>query len=255
MRKTFLIFIYTFSICFLFGQSDDQELWTTWYLKPLHGKTKQLEKGIIDHVKKHHGQGGWPEYYFEILSGPNQGSFAGWSGPHTWKSFDERVRSQADIKHWNQYVAPYADMSNDKGTSFLIMHKDLKYGPDSAPKYYHLSWNMIYPGTGGQYKKIARTSKKVKETTSSKNYHTIYPVVSGSDPDAWLWEYPINSMEELSMSTGGGGASDIKKVLGEEGAKEFWDLYRNTIRSRVREIHKLRSDMSTPVDTSKTEEN
>ena len=135
------------------------------------------------------------------------------------------------------------------------MHRDLKYGPDSAPKYYHLSWNMIYPGTGGQYKKIARTSKKVKESTSSKNYHTIYQVVSGSDPDAWLWEYPINSMEELSMSTGGGGASDIKKVLGEEGAKEFWDLYRNTIRSRVREIHKLRSDMSTPVDTSKTEEN
>ena len=106
MRKTFFIFIYTFSICFLFGQSDDQELWTTWYLKPLHGKPKQLEKGIIDHVKKHHGQGGWPEYYFEILSGPNQGSFAGWSGPHTWKAFDERVRSQADVRHWNQYVAP-----------------------------------------------------------------------------------------------------------------------------------------------------
>ena len=135
------------------------------------------------------------------------------------------------------------------------MHKDLKYGPDSAPEYYHLSWNMTYPGTGGQYKKIARTSKKVKESTNSKNYHTIYQVVSGSDPDAWLWEYPINSMEELTMSTGGGGASDIKKVLGEEGAKEFWNLYRNTIRSRVREIHKLRSDMSTPVDTSKTEEN
>ena len=62
-------------------------------------------------------------------------------------------------------------------------------------------------------------------------------------------------MEELGMSTGASGASDIKKVLGEEGAKEFWELYRNTVRSRVREIHKLRSDMSTPVDTSKTEEN
>ena len=62
MRKTFLIFIYTFSICFLFGQSDDQEVWTSWYIKPLHGKTKQVEKGLIDHVKKHHGQGGWPEY-------------------------------------------------------------------------------------------------------------------------------------------------------------------------------------------------
>jgi len=255
MRKTFLIFIYTFSICFLFGQSKDQEVWTSWYIKPLHGKTKQVEKGLIDHVKKHHGKGGWPEYYFDILSGPNQGSFAGWSGPHTWKAFDERVRSQADIRHWNQYVAPYVDTSNDQGTSFLVFHRNLKYGPDSTPEYYHLSWNMIYPGTGGQYKEIARKSKKVKETTNSKNYHNIYQVVSGSNPDTWLWEYPINSMEELNMSTGGGGASDMKKVLGDEGAKEFWELYRNTVRSRVREIQKFRSDMSTPADTTKTEEN
>ena len=79
MRKIFLTFIYSSSLCFLIAQDSDQEVWSTWYMKPIHGKAKQLEKGLIDHVKKHHGQGEWPEYYFEILSGPNEGSFAAWS--------------------------------------------------------------------------------------------------------------------------------------------------------------------------------
>ena len=74
-------------------------------------------------------------------------------------------------------------------------------------------------------------------------------------PDVWLWEYPINSMEELSMSTGGSGSADLEKVLGAEGAKSFWNLYRETIKSRVREIQKLRLDMSTPADSSQTDGN
>ncbi len=257
MKRATMAFIYTFSISFLIGQNNDQEVWTCWYIKPMHGKEKQLEKGLIDHVKKHHGQGEWPEYYFDVLSGPNQGSFAGWSGPHTWKTFDDRIRSKEDVKHWNQYVAPYADMSTDKGTSFLVAHKDLSYGPDVLTEYYHLSWNMTYPGTANKYKEIARTSKMVKEASNSKNHHTIYQVVSGNDPDSWLWEYPINSMEELSMSTGGKGSgnSDMEKVLGKDGVKEFWDSYRDIVRSRVREIQKLRPDMSTPADSSQTDGN
>ena len=57
MRKIFLTFIYSSSLCFLIAQDSDQEVWSTWYMKPIHGKAKQLEKGLIDHVKKHHGQG------------------------------------------------------------------------------------------------------------------------------------------------------------------------------------------------------
>ena len=146
-------------------------------------------------------------------------------------------------------------MSNNDGTSFLVLHEDLRFGPDALTEYYHLSWNMTYPGTGGQYREIAETIKKGKEKTNSKNYHTIYQVVSGSNPDVWLWEYPINSMEELSMSTGGSGSADLEKVLGVEGAKSFWNLYRETIKSRVREIQKLRLDMSTPADSSQTDGN
>ena len=96
--------------------------------------------------------------------------------------------------------------------------------------------------------------KKVKETTNSKNYHTIYQVVSGSNPDTWLWEYPINSMEELNMSTGAGGASDMKKVLGDEGAKEFWELYRNTYREKYgTSTFKFRSRTVRDISVNSTE--
>ena len=41
------------------------------------GKAKQLEKGLTDHIEKFHPAGGWPEYFFEVISGPNTGSLMG----------------------------------------------------------------------------------------------------------------------------------------------------------------------------------
>ncbi len=92
-------------------------------------------------------------------------------------------------------------------------------------------------------------SKKVKEATNSKNHHNIYQLVSGVNADMWLWEYPINSMEELSMSTGGSGStlSNFEKVLGKKGAERFGELYKSTIKKRIRELQMLRPDMSSPI--------
>ena len=65
----------------------------------------------------------------------------------------------------------------------------------------------------------------------------------------WLWEYPINSMEEMSMSTGGAGSSlnNFEKVLGKQGADRLNELYKTTIKHRVRELQKLIPDMSSPI--------
>ena len=80
------------SINLVFAQNDQRKtIFKTWYMKPAQGKSKMLESGIKKHViGNHHGEGQWSEYYYEVLSGPNFGSFAGWSGPHTWKEINER---------------------------------------------------------------------------------------------------------------------------------------------------------------------
>ena len=249
MKKAIIAFVYIASLCIICAQNEEKTIFRTWYMKPVQGKSVQLEKGLKDHVYKFHGEGKWPEYYFEVLSGPNSGSFAGWSGPHTWKDFDERKRSKGDFDHWIKYVAPFVDNSNSDGIMFLSRKEDIGYGSGAWTNYYHLSWNIIHPGTGGQYREIAALSKKVKEATNSKNHHNIYQLISGVNADMWLWEYPINSMEELSMSTGGSGSSlsDFEKVLGKKEAEKFGELYRSTIKKRIRELQKLRPDMSSPI--------
>ena len=254
MKQLLLSIIYVLSINIVFSQNQNtlderKTIFRTWYMKPAQGKSQMLQKGLKEHVSKFHGEGQWPEYYFEVLSGPNSGSFAGWSGPHTWKEFDERERTEGDYTHWSKYVEPYLDNSNSNGVMLLSRKYDLGHGPSAWTDYYHLSWNVIHPGTGAQYREIANLSKKVKEATNSINHHNIYQVVSGYNADMWLWEYPINNMEEMSMSTGGAGSSlgNFEKVLGKEGADRFGELYRNTIKHRVRELQKLRPDMSSPI--------
>lgn len=263
MKKLLLSIIYMLSINIVFSQNqntldESKTIFRTWYMKPAQGKSQMLQKGLKAHVSKFHGEGQWPEYYFEVLSGPNSGSFAGWSGPHTWKEFDERERSEGDYKHWSKHVEPYLDNSNSSGVILLSRKYDLGHGPSAWTNYYHLSWNVIHPGTGAQYREIANLSKKVKEATNSINHHNIYQVVSGYNADMWLWEYPINSMDEMSMSTGGAGSSlnNFEKVLGKQGADRFRELYKATIKHRVRELQKLVPDMSSPIpEPENTESN
>ena len=104
MKKILLTLIYTLSLTVIFAQDNSNQVWRVWYMTAKDGKAKQLEKGLTDHIEKFHPAGGWPEYFFEVISGPNTGSLMGFSGPHSWKSFDERVRSQGDIDHFNKFI-------------------------------------------------------------------------------------------------------------------------------------------------------
>ena len=113
MKKIILTLIFIFPLTTIFSQDDSKQVWRVWYMTAKDGKGKQLERGMADHVEKFHPAGGWPEYFFEVISGPNAGSFMGFSGPHSWKSFDERVRSQGDIDHFNKFILPYSDNKNN----------------------------------------------------------------------------------------------------------------------------------------------
>lgn len=257
MKQFILAIMYVFSLNTLIAQEDKEEVWRVWYMKPVQGKAKQLQDGIKDHVANHHGEGQWPEYYYDVLSGPNFGSLMGWSGPHTWKAFDERERSQSDADHWERYVAPYVDNSNP-GTDFLVFHPDLSHrNPNKGPwpPIFHLSWNYNGPGTGKDYMRVTKAQADAKAKNKSENYHNIYHVASGSNADAWLYEYPAESMEDLKMSTGVGGGTTMEKAYGKQRADELSKTYQRVVQSRMREIIKERKDLSSPAPLTAEEEN
>ena len=253
MKRIALAVIYVMSLHLVFAQDEQEEIWRIWYMKPVQGKSKLLERGIKKHVIGNHNKGQWSEYYYSVLSGPNSGSLMGWSGPHTWKDFDERKRSQKDVDHWNKYVVPYLDNSSS-GTDFLVYHPELSYEDTSRkepwPPIYHLSWNYTGPGTDEDYMKVAKFDAETKAKGKSKNYHRIYHVVSGTNPDAWLYEYPADTMEDLKKSTQtGGGWSENENIAGKEKSDEMNKIYQKTVRWRMREIIKERKDLSSPQPT------
>ncbi len=246
MKKLILAFLYTVSLCLVGAQDTDQTVWRTWYMTPKDGKVKQLEKGLADHVKKFHGKGSWPEEYFDVLSGPNSGSLMGFSGPHTWKAFDDRVRSQGDIDHYSKYVLPYSDNKNNS-IDFWVHAPAVSYKPKIYSDSFHLSYNYIVPGTDAEYYEFLEGFKKSKELNKSSDTHEIYKTVSGENPDTWIWVYPISNMEELSGSTqliAGGGS--MAAALGEKEAERLNKIYKKVVKSRMREIIKFRPDLSTP---------
>ena len=64
MKQLLLTLIYSMSFCLLIAQDEEKTIFRTWYMNPVQGQSVQLEKGLKDHVKKFHGEGKWPEYYF-----------------------------------------------------------------------------------------------------------------------------------------------------------------------------------------------
>lgn len=246
MRKSILAFIYIVSLCVVGAQDNNQTVWRTWYMTPKDGKLIQLEKGLADHVAKFHAKGSWPEYHFDVISGPNAGSLMGFSGPHTWKAFDDRVRSQADIDHYNKFILPYTD-NNNNSIDFWVYLSEVSHNP--APwEMAHISYNYTVPGTNSEYLEFLQAMKKVKTTNKSNVSHEIYKVVSGENPDTWIWAYPMKKMEDISGSAGAGvGAkSAMEKVLGKAEAERLNKIYQKVIRSRMRQIVKFRPDLSTP---------
>ena len=242
IKRILSTFLSLMMVSFLIGQNN-KNVWRTWYITAKDGKVKQLEKGLAEHVAKFHGPGSWPEYYFDILSGPNAGSLMGFSGPHTWKDFDDRERSQADVDHWNKYVLP--NSVNNNSIDFWVFSPDLTY-EEETNEYFHISYNYLTPGTDAEYVEFLEAVKKTKEANKSPVNHEIYKVVSGKNPDTWVWLYPMKNMEELNGSTQivGGGLS-MASVLGEKEAKRLNKIYQKVVKSRMREIIKSRPDLST----------
>ena len=168
------------------------------------------------------------------------------SGPHTWKAFDDRVRSQADIDHYNKYILPYSD-NNNNSIDFWVYLPEVSYNP-AMWEMAHISYNYTVPGTNSEYLEFLQAMKKVKTTNKSDVSHEIYKVVTGENPDTWIWAYPMKKMEDISGSAGAGvGAkSAMEKVLGKAEAERLNKIYQKVIRSRMRQIVKFRPDLSTP---------
>ena len=93
----------------LFAQAEPERIHSIFYMKAKNGKEDQLEKGMGNHIQKFHSDGKWPEYVHEVIAGERTGQYFHFTAPHRWVDFDNRVRSEKDVKDWQMNLLPYVD--------------------------------------------------------------------------------------------------------------------------------------------------
>jgi len=250
MKKLILLLVYCAALSFSIAQDNDEKnVWAVTYMKPKADNVAQFEKGLADHVEKHHPADGWPEYHFKVVSGPNLGMYIKFSGPHSWKSFDERVRSQADMEHSRRYIRPHLDLDQSyRSSEYWVYSKELSYNP-AMWNLAHLSYNYTAPGSGNDYIEFLEGFKKAKTISKSDQSHEIYKVVSGKNPDTWVWAYPMNKMEDMSSTASlGGGGGFLQDALGKNEADRINDIYQKVTKSRMRQVIKFQPELSTSIE-------
>ena len=110
----------------LYAQSEPERIYSIFYMKAKNGKGDQLEKGMANHIQKFHNDGKWPEYVHEIIAGERTGQYFHFTAPHRWVDFDNRVRSEKDIKDWQMNLLPYIDENSSSfQTSYVAYMPEL----------------------------------------------------------------------------------------------------------------------------------
>ena len=100
----------------------------------------------------------------------------------------------------------------------------------------------------GDLPKYKEGFKKAKTIAESEQSHEIYKIVSGGNPDTWVWAYPMEKMEDMSSTASlGGGGEFLQDALGKAEADRINDIYQKVTKSRMRQVIKFRPELSTSI--------
>ena len=233
----------------LVAQSDPLILWSR-DMKSKSGKQDQLVKAVAAKTKKFNSQKGDEVIRtYQIMDGPDEGSFVrmGLAGP--WARFDETSeRRQAGLDYWFKHVVPHAE--SGKGRQFWRTFAELSYngtGKSGPPAYVMLRYYNIKPNTSfvKHVKQVIETSKAMNEDAR----YGWYRLVSGGDRSTWLWASAFDSFSDLDEGNSGFWAA-YEKHNGEGSTAKWFEEFGNILQAnpnaRAATIYKYRPDMSTP---------
>ncbi len=159
--KKFLLLLFLIPFT---GISQTKNVVSVSRLQPKPEKTLELEKALSTHAQKYH-TGDWKWRVFEIMSGPEVGSYHIVEGFNTWTTLDGRGNLGAE--HAADLTKNIFALTLGKGTvDFLLFREDLSsvQPTDYADK---ISITHIYPKPGfiGRIEEELKKDKKIWEAS------------------------------------------------------------------------------------------
>ena len=237
------------SICTtLVAQQTQVVTWNRMHT-PKVGKRDAFIKAVADKTKKYNSKKGTAVIRtYEVVNGPNQGSFVRTVPPGGWDRFDNiPTNQQKGRDYWRKNVMPLVE--NAGGQVIWEILSDVSYngsgetGPGKLVRvrYYHLKPGASMIG-------LAKKMKDAMESINSKVRVGWYKLNSGGDRSTWA----VASVHDTYVDMGDEQSlwSDYEKHHGKGSLdifmKEFGELVQSNPKARFAEDYRYRPDMSSP---------
>jgi hypothetical protein len=113
MKKlTCFILALVFPLLVFAETSPSESTLTTYRVWVKDGHTAAFEKALAEHAKKFH-TGHWKWRVYQVMSGPDGGSYQISEGPNSWTTLDGRGNLSAEHgKHYETVVLPHVQKSS-----------------------------------------------------------------------------------------------------------------------------------------------
>jgi hypothetical protein len=234
-----------FSVSSLWAQAAYNPVAEVHFNKPKPGTQYQYEEGRKRHMSWHRSQTDkWTWVTWQILTGPNTGSFVIASPGHHWTDFDGREQFQeADSTDANRNMAGLLD---EQSMSYWIQRVDLSHNPnwDKPAKLITTTRYWIDPASVVQFtdaiKKINAGIDKVKYPAKPSRW---FQLANGGDGPQFVLHTDRTSMADMEPLD-----KSIDDAMGDaygksEGAA-IMDSLRKSIKRVQTELRVYRPDLS-----------
>jgi hypothetical protein len=168
-------------ITFLFATpreafAQDTTVAVVYTIKPKNGMGQALATAIRQHSEWRKAQGDpWTWIVYEVVNGPNIGTFIGRSGSHRWSDFDDYAEfSQKATLHFQAVAGPVID---SVGSSMTTINTNVTRWPADAlaPTLLNVATYHLKPGQGPVFNEAVQ---KFHDAIVERDFPAYYSVVN-----------------------------------------------------------------------------
>ena len=217
--------------------------------KPKVGKRDAFIRAVSDKTKKYNSKEGTAVIRtYQVINGPNVGSFVRGGLPGSWEQFDNPPSNrQTGRDYWRKNVMPYVEEAGAQKIWEVLT--EVSYngtGNTGPPKLYKVRYYHLRPGTS-----MLGLAGKIKEAlvaTKSEVRIGWYKLESGGDRSTWAVGTAHDTFESLGDDQTWRVAYEQHHGKGslKEFMKEFGEVVQSNPHARFAENYRYRPDMSSP---------
>ena len=224
----------------LYAQSEPERIYSIFYMKAKNGKVDQLEKGMANHIQKFHNDSKWPEYVHEVIAGERTGEYFHFSAPHRWIDFDNRVRSEKDVKDWQMNLLPYIDEnSSSLQISYVAYIPELSLPYEANFNMYRVTYFYVRPGKDADFRYFIEKANESHKKLKDGHKHHFYRTVMGGEGGVYASVHPLDKFEGMYEM-----GSSMRKTFDEKEVKRLQNIFNGAVKKTTSELRKVRPDLS-----------